>query len=188
MKRVIYFFLLSTFIIGCYLPKGFIPTEPFTRNSPNAIMIGSISFIVEKKYNWGSYGLYYNLYDKTPPTILSMSLSSSGFDSFKVNRTINDTLISYYVLEHPPGNYEFDKVTYFVNLGFPSSRPKKIEIEGTKTLALNPGQIVYAGDLVINKKEGNLCFIQDRSERDFKKLKLMDNKVDWTLGIENPFK
>ena len=175
-------------ILGCASNPIKLAPQSFSKQSSNGVIAGTIS-IIDGKPKFNSYDFYYREIGQKKQHRITIKPDQGGFTMvLKPDYSVGDTLVFQYVIEHPPGEYEFFNYSLFNNMGYIQST--KREKKGFSIpFKVEKGQIAYLGDMVINTKEfkktGTLVRWLDNSERELEKFEDKFNSIDWSTFSNN---
>lgn len=175
--------LIGIFLIGCASNPIKLAPQTFSSESNNGVIAGTIS-IIDGKPKFNSYDFYYREIGQKKQHRITIQPDQGGFTMvLKPDYSLGDTLVFQYIMEHPPGQYEFFNYSLFNNMGYIQST--KRERKGFSIpFQVESGKIAYLGDIVINTKEfkktGTLVKWMDNSEREIMKFKTKFRNIDWS--------
>jgi len=181
--RITLTLILISIFIGCASNPIKLAPQTYSKSNKNGLIAGTIS-IIDGKPKFNSYDFYYRELGQKKQHRITIKPDQGGFTMvLKPDYTKGDTLVFQYIMEHPPGNYEFFNYSLFNNMGYIQSTKK--EKKGFSIpFTIASGEIAYLGDMVINtkefKKSGTLVKWMDNSDRELKKFKTKFSKIDWS--------
>lgn len=181
--RITLTFLLISIFFGCASNPIKLAPQTYSKSNKNGLIAGTIS-IIDGKPKFNSYDFYYRELGQKKQHRITIKPDQGGFTMvLKPDYSKGDTLVFQYIMEHPPGNYEFFNYSLFNNMGYIQSTKK--ERKGFSIpFTITSGEIAYLGDMVINTKEfknsGTLVKWIDNSDRELKKFKAKFKKIDWS--------
>lgn len=182
MKNLIIILSIST-VLGCASNPIKLAPQTYSIDSKNGVIAGTIS-IIDGRPKFNSYDFYYRELRQKKQHRITIKPDQGGFTMvLKPDYSLGDTLVFQYIMEHPPGQYEFFNYSLFNNMGFIQTT-KRERTGFSIPFQIQSGKIAYLGDMIINTKEfektGTLVKWLDNSERELVEFKKKFTNIDWS--------